>query len=81
MRENATAARLETNEIPEMLRTRLLSVRAFDDAGMMVDADVISGRWLARAAKRMLRLPKVQYLHVHNAKPGCFAARIDRAER
>ena len=81
VRENATAARLETNEIPEMLRTRLLSVRAFDDAGMMVDADVISGRWLARAAKRMLRLPKVQYLHVHNAKPGCFAARIDRAER
>ncbi len=80
VRENATEARLKINEIPEMLTTRLLSLRAFDDGGMMIDADVIQGRGLATAVKRMLRSPRVQYLHVHNAKPGCFAARIDRAE-
>ena len=33
-------------EIPEQLRKRLLSVRAFDASGMMVDADVIEGRLL-----------------------------------
>src|SRR5688572_31607106 len=30
-----------TDEIPEQLRKRLLSVRAFDAQGMMVDADVV----------------------------------------
>src|ERR1700685_559221 len=80
VREQATEARLEINEIPEMLSTRLLSLRAFDDAGMMVDAEVVQGRKLQTAVKRMLRSSRVQYLHAHYAKPGCFAARIDRSE-
>ncbi len=80
VRENATEARLEINEIPEVLITRLLSLRGFDAAGMMVDADVVQGRRLAVAIKRMLRSSRVLYLHAHNAKPGCFAARIDRSE-
>jgi hypothetical protein len=80
VRENAIEARLEINEIPEILATRLLSLRGFDEAGMMVDADVVQGRGLALAVKRMLRSPRVRYLHAHNAKPGCFAARIDRCE-
>jgi hypothetical protein len=28
---------------------------------------------------RMLGSSQVEYLHVHNARPGCFAARVDRA--
>jgi hypothetical protein len=28
----------------------------------------------------MLADPHVAYLHAHYAKPGCYAARIDRAE-
>jgi len=80
VRERATEARLEINEIPEVLSTRLLSVRAFDDAGIMVDADVLQGRRLAAVVRRMLRSSRVRYLHAHNAKPGCFAARIERSE-
>jgi Protein of unknown function (DUF1203) len=80
VRENAAEACLEVNEVPEVLRTRLLSLRAFDSAGIMIDADVMQGRDLTPAINLMLNLPEVQYLHVHNAKPGCFAARIDRVE-
>jgi hypothetical protein len=80
VRENAVEAQLEPNEIPEVLRTRLLSVRAFDDVGMMIDADVVQGQALAPAIMRMLDTSKVRYLHVYNAKPGCFAARIDRSQ-
>ena len=79
VRENATEAQLDVNEVPELLRTRLLSLRAFDDAGMMLCADVVQGRDSAPVIEQMLSRPEVRYLHVHNAKPGCFAARVDRA--
>jgi hypothetical protein len=79
VRENAAEARLEVDEIPEVLRTRLLSLRSFDSAGMMIDADVMQGRDLAAAIERMFESHQAQYLHVHNAKPGCFAAWAERA--
>ena len=66
------------NTIPEQLRRRLLSVRAYDGAGMMKIADVCEGRELEAAIGRFFSDPDVAYLHVHNAKPGCFACRIDR---
>jgi hypothetical protein len=79
VRENAVEAQLEIDEVPEILRTRLLSLRAFDDAGMMIDADAMQGCGLAVAIDRMFDSHRVKYLHVHNAKPGCFAARVERA--
>lgn len=79
VRENAVEAQLEVDEVPEVLRTRLLSLRAFDCAGMMIDADVMQGCDVAVAIDRMFDSLRVQYLHVHNAKPGCFAARVARA--
>ncbi len=79
VRENAQTTTPAVNEIPEVLRTRLLSLRAFDHDGMMVDADVVQGRDVESVIERMLGQPSVEFIHAHNAKPGCFAARIDRA--
>jgi hypothetical protein len=79
VRENAVEAQLAIGEVPEVLLTRLLSLRAFDDAGMMIDADVMPGSEVACAAERILESSRVRFLHVHNAKRGCFAARIERA--
>ncbi|HLQ12889.1 MAG TPA: DUF1203 domain-containing protein [Steroidobacteraceae bacterium] len=79
VRQEASDARLEVNEIPEVLRIRLLSLRSFDHSGMMIDADVVPGQELADAIHRMLGQGPGAYLHVHNAKRGCFAARVDRA--
>ncbi len=67
------------DQVPEQLRRRLLSVRAFDDKGMMVGADVVDGRELEGAIERLLGDDRAGYLHVHYAKPGCYAARIERA--
>ena len=66
-------------EIPEQLRKRLLSVRAFDEAGMMVDADVADGKALEPLIDRFFGNKTVEYLHLHYARPGCYAARVDRA--
>jgi len=79
VREYADEAHMQVNEIPEVLRRRLLSLRAFDKRGMLVDADVADGRDIEPLIERMLESHEVEYLHVHNAKPGCFAARVDRS--
>jgi len=67
------------DQVPEQLRLRLLSVRAFDETGMMVGADVADGKDLESAIARLFGDERADYLHVHYAKPGCYAARIDRA--
>ena len=79
VREGAEVAARFENEVPEPLAIRLLSVRAFDGAGMMTDAEVIEGRGLEPLIARMFADPAVAYLHAHNARRGCFAARVDRA--
>lgn len=78
VREHAAPATPAVDEVPEVLRLRLLSLRAFDDRGYMLDADVAHGREAEAAIVRLLGDPRVAYLHVHNAKPGCYAARVDR---
>jgi hypothetical protein len=79
VRENAREARPEVGEVPQVLRSRLLSVRGFDEKGMMIDADVVDGREIEPAIERLLANARISYLHLHNAKPGCYAARVDRA--
>jgi len=67
------------DRVPPMLRSRLLSVRAFDADGMLVDADIAEGADLEALIERQLAQPQTQYLHIHFARPGCYAARVDRA--
>jgi len=65
------------NEVPEQLRIRMLAVRAFDTAAMMVGCELVDGRELEGAIERLFAGPRAAYLHVHYAAPGCYAARID----
>ena len=78
VRESATATRALRNAIPEQQRTRLLSVRAYDAEGWMRDADVVEGIALESLVERFFADPQVAFLHVHNARRGCYACRIDR---
>jgi hypothetical protein len=78
--EHATQTRRAVGEIPGALAVRkALSLRAFDAAGMMVDAEIASGDALEPVIERMFEAPEVAYIHAHNAGRGCYAARIDRA--
>jgi hypothetical protein len=80
VREGAERAFDRVDEIPAVFRTRQISLRAFDAADMMVDAELGDGRELEHAIERLLGDPRVEYLHAHYAKRGCYAARIERAE-
>ncbi len=79
VRENAEQAFPDVGTVPESIKIRLISIRAFDDKHYMVDADVVDGIRLSESIPLMLEDPKVAYLHLHNARPGCFAARVTRA--
>jgi Protein of unknown function (DUF1203) len=65
--------------VPEVLSSRLLAVRAFDVDHMMIDAEVCEGVDAAKMFERFLDNPQTNYLQVHNARRGCYAARIERA--
>ena len=79
VREGARETYDRVGEVPESLRLRLISLRAFDGDDMMVDADVVDGRDIEAAIERLFAAPGVTYLQAHYAKRGCYAARIERA--
>ena len=78
VREGATRAFDRIDEIPDALRSRVLSLRAFDAGHMMIDADLVEGDALEGGIERLLGNPEVAYVHAHYAKRGCYAARIER---
>jgi hypothetical protein len=44
----------------------------------MVDADIVDGAVAAPLIERLLARADVGYLHLHFARRGCFACRVDR---
>jgi hypothetical protein len=79
VRRGAKQATPAAGEIPAMFRHRLLSIRAYDDAAMMIGAAVVEGTELEASIMRFFTNAEVSYLHVHNAKPGCYNCRVERA--
>jgi hypothetical protein len=78
VREGARSRYDRVNEVPEQLRCRVLSLRAFDEHDMLRDADIVEGAAVESLIERLLSDPQTAYIHAHYAKFGCFAARIDR---
>jgi hypothetical protein len=70
--------RLVLDRVPDVLERRVLSVRGYDAAGMMAAADLVDGRELASKLDAVLGRAEVAYVHVHYAKPGCFACSVTR---
>jgi hypothetical protein len=79
VRRDADTATPGAGEIPLMFRHRLLSVRAYDGAAMMVDGEVTKGDELEAVIGRLFADERVRYLHIHNAIPGCYNCRVVRA--
>lgn len=76
--EGASETYDRANEVPEVMRARMLSLRGFDAAGMMIDADIVEGTAIEPVIARFFADPAIAYLHVHYAKRGCYAGRVDR---
>ena len=70
VREGATQTYDRVDEVPELLRVRLLSLRAFDADGMMHEADVVDGGKVEPLIERLLSKPQ-----------GCLYSRPRRQAR
>ena len=79
VREGAETPLDLVGALPDALLVRPISLRGFDGAGMMVEADLAEGVALQPAIERLLANPEIAYLHAHYARPGCYAALIERA--
>ncbi|OOF24484.1 hypothetical protein BZJ19_11360 [Salinivibrio proteolyticus] len=79
IREDAVEAKLNINEIPEILTKRLLSVRAYSEDSIMIHAETTLGSGLEKIIYNQLTDANVKYLQVHNANPGCFNCTVYRA--
>jgi len=79
VREGAERAYDALDRIPAALAIRPLSIRAFDDADRLIDAELAEGARQVEAIRRLLSWPRIAYLQAHFARMGCYAARIERA--
>ncbi|HJR52077.1 MAG TPA: DUF1203 domain-containing protein [Gemmatimonadota bacterium] len=79
VRRGVESATPEVDEIPVMFAHRLLSLRGYDEDAMMITAEVVDGSELEAAIRLHLDNESVRYLHLHNARPGCYNCRVERA--
>jgi hypothetical protein len=66
-------------EVPPVFRTRVLSLRGFDQEGMMADAVLTQPGEADEGIRKLFANPAIRIIHAHNATRGCFAATIERA--
>ncbi|WP_407354463.1 DUF1203 domain-containing protein [Luteimonas sp. R10] len=67
-------------EIPEAMRPGLFAVKAYDARGDIVDADIAEGLALESRIARFLRRADAEFLHLHFARRGCYACRVERVD-
>jgi hypothetical protein len=79
VRKAAVQAKIQRGVIPDYIGTRLMSVRAYDEAHLMTDAMVCAGSDTAAAILKMFSTDEVAYIHLHNATRGCFSCAVNRA--
>jgi hypothetical protein len=76
--ETAAEAAVYEDEVPPALERRILSLRAFDQNGMMTDAALAQPGEADAVIRKLLASDTVDHIDAHNATRGCFAARIER---
>lgn len=78
VRRGQTRRVLTPGCVPDYVTRRLMSARAYDAAHLMVAADVLEGVDVAGALAQMFADAAVAYVHLHNARQGCFSCRVRR---
>ena len=72
VKKNATTVKPAINKIPKLLNHRFLSIRGYDKKGMMKASLVTEGQNLKEVLNETFNNREIDYIHIHNAKPGCY---------
>jgi len=63
---------------PPVFEPRVMSLRGFDEDGMMVEAILTQPGEADAGIRRLFANPEIETIHAHNATRGCFSAKIER---
>src|SRR6185437_14303383 len=77
--EGAQDAAEFLDEIAPVFASRVLSLRGFDRAGMMIDAILTQQGEADAGIRKLFVSPNIETIHAHNATRGCFSAKIERS--
>jgi Protein of unknown function (DUF1203) len=78
VRDAAKQIELAPGEIPDVVSSRVISIRAYNDKAMMMNAAVTPGKDLKSQIEKFFGDAKISYLHLHNAGAGCYSCRVER---
>ncbi len=79
VRRGVRQAVLAPGEVPAVVATRQISLRAYDAADLMIAGSVQAGGDVAEELGRLFGDPRTAYVHLHNAGRGCFSCAAARA--
>ncbi|MBK8068043.1 MAG: DUF1203 domain-containing protein [Rhodanobacteraceae bacterium] len=79
IRRHARPRTLAVGEVPPYVSARQISLRGYSARHLMVDAEVCEGSEVATRIQRMFADARIAYIHLHNARPGCYSCRAERA--
>jgi hypothetical protein len=79
IRRGARRAALAQAALPACVTRRLMSLRAYDREAMMVRAEVVEGGEVGARLHEWFGEAGIDYVHLHNARPGCFSCAARRA--
>lgn len=80
IREGCTRQGIYLNELPEVMRNRTLSLRAYDEKHFLQLADIVEGKGAEDLIAQFFNDPQVSYIQIHNAKRGCYSCCAERCE-
>lgn len=78
VRRDAEPARLAVDEVPPYVSSRLISLRAYNHGHRIAAAEVLEGTAVAGWLHERLADRHIAYVHLHNARYGCYSCRADR---
>jgi hypothetical protein len=76
--ETSTATTVVRDTLPAFLAGSLLSLRAYGADGMLCVAEVTPAEDALALITAYLARPDAAYVHIHFARPGCFACRVEK---
>ncbi|WP_343550561.1 DUF1203 domain-containing protein [Pantoea sp.] len=76
--EGCTEQGIYINELPEVMKARILSLRAYDEKHFLIMADICEGQSAKTLIETFFADPQISYIQIHNAKQGCYACLAER---
>ena len=73
VRRAAKPALLAPGMVPDYVSRRLMSLRAYDAAHLMVAGEVCDGGDASQRLQALFADTAAAYVHLHNARPGCYS--------